>query len=93
MLSYRLKGPKDGPLLSFIKLAIEIVLTIVLAGVFQMTIKQFINVEPDEHIFKFLQAKFGISLTDDFDAKIRVATLISPFGSHVASTDPTGLPE
>ena len=26
--------------------------------------------QPDEHIFKFLQAKFGIAETDDFDAKL-----------------------
>jgi len=70
MLSFRLKGSKDGPFLSFIKLAIEIVLTIGLAAVFQITTKQFFNVEPDEHIFKFLQAKFKIAQTDDFDAKL-----------------------
>ena len=70
MLNYRLKGAKDGPILSFIKLAVEIVLTIGLAAVFQLTIKQFFNVEPDEHIFKFLQAKFQIAQTDDFDAKL-----------------------
>ena len=26
--------------------------------------------QPDEHIFKFLMAKFGIAETDDFDAKL-----------------------
>ena len=70
MLTYRLKGLKDGPLLSFLKLAIEILITIGLAVVNQIIIKQFFNVEPDEHIFKFLQAKFEIAQTDDFDAKL-----------------------
>lgn len=70
MLCYRLKGAKDGALLSFVKLALEIVITIALAALFQLVIKQFFNVEPDEHIFKFLQAKFQIAQTDDFDAKL-----------------------
>ena len=70
MLTFRLKGLKDGPILSFLKLAVEIVLTIGLAVLNQIFIKQFFNVEPDEHIFKFLQAKFEIAQTDDFDAKL-----------------------
>ena len=70
MLCFRLKGAKDGALLSFVKLALEIVITIALAALFQLVIKQFFNVEPDEHIFKFLQAKFQIAQTDDFDAKL-----------------------
>jgi hypothetical protein len=70
MLSFRLRKAKDGPIVSFIKLIIEIVLTIGLATVFQMGVKSAIAVEPDEHIFKFLLAKFEVAETDDFDAKL-----------------------
>jgi len=70
MLSFRLRKAKDGPIVSFIKLIIEIVLTIGLATVFQMGVKSAIAVEPDEHIFKFLLAKFELAETDDFDAKL-----------------------
>ena len=112
-LTYRLKKPKDGVVLSFIKLVLEIILTIAIAGGIQYVIKMLIqgmtNInprilrvvqtqsipffkidvgnsrirhgktvdfesqmtgQPDEHIFKFLQAKFGIAETDDFDAKL-----------------------
>ena len=101
-LTYRLKKPKDGVVLSFIKLVIEIILTIAIAGGIQYIIKMIIQGmtfndimvldlfrlslstkkiyiyqinsqmigQPDEHIFKFLQAKFGIAETDDFDAKL-----------------------
>ena len=71
MLSCRLRKVKDGAIISFLKLIIEIILTIALATIFQMGVKSAIAVEPDEHIFKFLLAKFEIAETDDFDAKER----------------------
>ena len=42
-LTYRLKKPKDGVVLSFIKLVIEIILTIAIAGGIQYVIKMFIQ--------------------------------------------------
>jgi len=69
-LTYRLRGPKDGVIAGFVKLALEIISTIGLAVCFQLVIKVFIKDQPDEHIFKFLMAKFGIAETDDFDAKL-----------------------
>ena len=42
-LTYRIRGQKDGVILGFIKLAIEIIFTIGLAICFQMIIKQFIK--------------------------------------------------
>ena len=42
-LTYRLKKPKDGVVLSFIKLVLEIILTIAIAGGIQYVIKMLIQ--------------------------------------------------
>ena len=42
-LTYRLKKPKDGVVLSFIKLVLEIILTIAIAGGIQYVIKMLIK--------------------------------------------------
>ena len=42
-LTYRLKKPKDGVVLSFIKLILEIILTISIAGGIQYVIKMLIQ--------------------------------------------------
>ncbi|XP_069491552.1 protein C-mannosyl-transferase DPY19L3 [Ambystoma mexicanum] len=62
---------KKGSLLSKLwKLVLHFGLVICLTFLVNYFIKRMLNLESDEHIFKFLKAKFGFGSTRDFDANL-----------------------
>ncbi|XP_030367716.1 probable C-mannosyltransferase DPY19L3 isoform X3 [Strigops habroptila] len=65
------KNLKKGPLLNRLgKLIFHVLLVLCLTLLINKFIKKILNLESDEHIFKFLKAKFGFGATRDFDANL-----------------------
>ncbi|XP_019391365.1 PREDICTED: probable C-mannosyltransferase DPY19L3 [Crocodylus porosus] len=62
---------KTGGLLNRLgKLFLHVLLVLCLTLLVNNFIKKILNLESDEHIFKFLKAKFGFGSTRDFDANL-----------------------
>lgn len=62
---------KTGNFLSRLsKLVLHFVLVLGLTFLVNITIKKILSIESDEHIFKFIKAKFGFGSTRDFDANL-----------------------
>ncbi|KAM4722999.1 protein C-mannosyl-transferase DPY19L3 [Rhinophrynus dorsalis] len=51
-------------------LSIHLLLVLCMTGIINKFIKNILNLQSDEHIFKFIQAKFGFGKTRDFDANL-----------------------
>ncbi|XP_027749348.1 probable C-mannosyltransferase DPY19L3 isoform X3 [Empidonax traillii] len=65
------KNLKKGGLLNRLgKLILHVLLVLCLTLLINKCIKKILNLESDEHIFKFLKAKFGFGATRDFDANL-----------------------
>ncbi|XP_064527331.1 protein C-mannosyl-transferase DPY19L3 isoform X4 [Pseudopipra pipra] len=65
------KNLKTGGLLNRLgKLILHVLLVLCLTLLINKFIKKILNLESDEHIFKFLKAKFGFGATRDFDANL-----------------------
>ncbi|XP_010224511.1 PREDICTED: probable C-mannosyltransferase DPY19L3 [Tinamus guttatus] len=65
------KNLKKGGLLSRLgKLLLHVLFVSCLTLLVNKLIKKILNLESDEHIFKFLKAKFGFGATRDFDANL-----------------------
>ncbi|XP_036606184.1 probable C-mannosyltransferase DPY19L3 [Trichosurus vulpecula] len=65
------KNLKTGSFLNRLwKLLFHLTLVLCLTIFLNSFIKQFLNLKSDEHIFKFLKAKFGFGATRDFDANL-----------------------
>uniref|UniRef100_A0A8B9HYX5 Dpy-19 like C-mannosyltransferase 3 n=1 Tax=Anser brachyrhynchus TaxID=132585 RepID=A0A8B9HYX5_9AVES len=65
------KNLKKGNLLNRLgKLILHVLLVLSLTLLVNKFIKKSLNLESDEHIFKFLKAKFGFGATRDFDANL-----------------------
>ncbi|XP_035749507.1 probable C-mannosyltransferase DPY19L3 isoform X4 [Egretta garzetta] len=65
------KNLKKGGLLNRLgKLILHVLLVLCLTLLMNKFIKKILNLESDEHIFKFLKAKFGFGATRDFDANL-----------------------
>ncbi|XP_027724009.1 probable C-mannosyltransferase DPY19L3 isoform X3 [Vombatus ursinus] len=65
------KNLKTGSFLNRLwKLLFHLALVLCLTIFLNSFIKQFLNLKSDEHIFKFLKAKFGFGATRDFDANL-----------------------
>ncbi|XP_076205291.1 protein C-mannosyl-transferase DPY19L3 isoform X2 [Aptenodytes patagonicus] len=65
------KNLKKGGLLNRLgKLILHVLLVLCLTLLINKFIKKSLNLESDEHIFKFLKAKFGFGATRDFDANL-----------------------
>ncbi|NXC45778.1 D19L3 mannosyltransferase, partial [Penelope pileata] len=65
------KNLKKGSLLNRLgKLILHVLLVSSLTLLVNKFIKKILNLESDEHIFKFLKAKFGFGATRDFDANL-----------------------
>ncbi|KAF7687993.1 hypothetical protein HF521_013999 [Silurus meridionalis] len=52
------------------KLALHAVLVLVLTLIINYSAKRVLQLRSDEHIFKFIKAKFGLGATRDFDASL-----------------------
>nr|XP_056718346.1 probable C-mannosyltransferase DPY19L3 [Euleptes europaea] len=62
---------KTGGLFSRLgKLFLHVLLVLCLTFLVNNFMKKILNLESDEHIFKFLKAKFGFGATRDFDANL-----------------------
>ncbi|XP_038662492.1 probable C-mannosyltransferase DPY19L3 isoform X1 [Scyliorhinus canicula] len=59
-----------GFVLRILKLLLHLVVVFSLTILTNNTSKKILGLESDEHIFKFLKAKFGFGATRDFDAKL-----------------------
>ncbi|XP_052651705.1 probable C-mannosyltransferase DPY19L3 isoform X3 [Harpia harpyja] len=71
MLPTAKKNLKKGGLLNRLgKLILHVLLVLCLTLLINKFIKKILNLESDEHIFKFLKAKFGFGATRDFDANL-----------------------
>ncbi|XP_049660633.1 probable C-mannosyltransferase DPY19L3 isoform X4 [Accipiter gentilis] len=71
MLPTAKKNLKKGGLLNRLgKLILHVLLVLCLTLLINKLIKKILNLESDEHIFKFLKAKFGFGATRDFDANL-----------------------
>lgn len=65
------KNLKTGTFLTRIgKLLLHLLLVFCLTLFLNNIIKKILNLKSDEHIFKFLKAKFGFGATRDFDANL-----------------------
>ncbi|NXC35537.1 D19L3 mannosyltransferase, partial [Campylorhamphus procurvoides] len=65
------KNLKKGGLLNRLgKLILHALLVLCMTLLINKCIKKILNLESDEHIFKFLKAKFGFGATRDFDANL-----------------------
>ncbi|KFP76883.1 PREDICTED: probable C-mannosyltransferase DPY19L3 [Acanthisitta chloris] len=65
------KNLKKGGLLNRLgKLLLHVLLVLCLTLLINKFIKKILTLESDEHIFKFLKAKFGFGATRDFDANL-----------------------
>lgn len=65
------KNLKTGTFLTRIgKLLLHLLLVFCLTLFLNNVIKKILNLKSDEHIFKFLKAKFGFGATRDFDANL-----------------------
>ncbi|ETE58176.1 Protein dpy-19-like 3 [Ophiophagus hannah] len=82
---------KTGGLLSRIgKLLLHVLLVLCLTFLVNNFIKRILNLESDEHIFKFLKAKFGFGATRDFDANLYLceeAFGLLPFNTFARLSD------
>uniref|UniRef100_A0A7M4E862 Dpy-19 like C-mannosyltransferase 3 n=1 Tax=Crocodylus porosus TaxID=8502 RepID=A0A7M4E862_CROPO len=71
MLPTAKRNLKTGGLLNRLgKLFLHVLLVLCLTLLVNNFIKKILNLESDEHIFKFLKAKFGFGSTRDFDANL-----------------------
>ncbi|XP_051485828.1 probable C-mannosyltransferase DPY19L3 isoform X4 [Apus apus] len=71
MLPTGKKNLKRGSLLNRLgKIIFHVLLVLCLTLLINKFIKKILNLESDEHIFKFLKAKFGFGATRDFDANL-----------------------
>ncbi|KAB5525937.1 hypothetical protein PHYPO_G00145940 [Pangasianodon hypophthalmus] len=52
------------------KLALHVVLVLALTLIINYSAKRVLQLRSDEHIFKFIKAKFGLGATRDFDASL-----------------------
>ncbi|XP_020618146.1 probable C-mannosyltransferase DPY19L3 [Orbicella faveolata] len=59
---------KDSFLVRVFKLGLNVIAVLLLAGGISFLIKVLMRIESDEHIFKFLKAKFGYGIGRDFDS-------------------------
>ncbi|XP_016067759.1 PREDICTED: probable C-mannosyltransferase DPY19L3 isoform X2 [Miniopterus natalensis] len=65
------KNLKTGSFLNRLgKLLLHLFMVLCLTLFLNNIIKRFLNLKSDEHIFKFLKAKFGFGATRDFDANL-----------------------
>ncbi|XP_054053544.1 probable C-mannosyltransferase DPY19L3 isoform X3 [Rissa tridactyla] len=65
------KNLKKGGLLNrLVQLILHVLLVLCFTLLINKFIKKILNLESDEHIFKFLKAKFGFGATRDFDANL-----------------------
>ncbi|XP_035376811.1 probable C-mannosyltransferase DPY19L3 isoform X1 [Electrophorus electricus] len=65
------KGLKTGGLFVRIaKLALHTLLVLALTLIINYSAKKILKLRSDEHIFKFVKAKFGLGATRDFDASL-----------------------
>ncbi|XP_044283651.1 probable C-mannosyltransferase DPY19L3 isoform X1 [Varanus komodoensis] len=82
---------KTGGLFSRLgKLFIHVLLVLCLTFLVNNSIKKVLNLESDEHIFKFLKAKFGLGATRDFDANLYLceeAFRLLPFNTFIRLSD------
>ncbi|XP_062817732.1 probable C-mannosyltransferase DPY19L3 isoform X1 [Anolis carolinensis] len=72
------------------KLFLHILLVLSLTFLGNNFIKKVLNLESDEHIFKFLKAKFGFGATRDFDANLYLceeAFGLLPFNTFMRLSD------
>ncbi|XP_074864940.1 protein C-mannosyl-transferase DPY19L3 isoform X2 [Carettochelys insculpta] len=85
------KTLKMGSLLNrFGKLFFHVLMVLCLTLLVNKFIKKILNVESDEHIFKFLRAKFGFGATRDFDANLYLceeAFGLLPFNTFARLSD------
>jgi len=58
----------DSFLVRVFKLVLNVIAVLLLAGGISFLIKVLMRIESDEHIFKFLKAKFGYGIGRDFDS-------------------------
>ncbi|XP_063169291.1 probable C-mannosyltransferase DPY19L3 isoform X3 [Candoia aspera] len=82
---------KTGGLFSRVgKLLFHVLLVLCLTFLVNNLIKRILNLESDEHIFKFLKAKFGFGETRDFDANLYLceeAFGLLPFNTFTRLSD------
>ncbi|XP_029464286.1 probable C-mannosyltransferase DPY19L3 isoform X2 [Rhinatrema bivittatum] len=65
------KHLKRGGLLSRLgKLFLHVLLVMSLTFIINGSVKKILHLQSDEHIFKFIKAKFGFGVTRDFDANL-----------------------
>ncbi|XP_038223912.1 probable C-mannosyltransferase DPY19L3 isoform X3 [Dermochelys coriacea] len=85
------KNMKMGCLLNRLgKLSFHVLLVLCLTLLVNNFIKKILNLESDEHIFKFLKAKFGFGTTRDFDANLYLceeAFGLLPFNTFARLSD------
>ncbi|XP_043382397.1 probable C-mannosyltransferase DPY19L3 isoform X2 [Chelonia mydas] len=85
------KNMKMGCLLNRLgKLSFHVFLVLCLTLLVNNFIKKILNLESDEHIFKFLKAKFGFGTTRDFDANLYLceeAFGLLPFNTFARLSD------
>ncbi|XP_073163930.1 protein C-mannosyl-transferase DPY19L3 isoform X2 [Lepidochelys kempii] len=85
------KNMKTGCLLNRLgKLSFHVLLVLCLTLLVNNFIKKILNLESDEHIFKFLKAKFGFGTTRDFDANLYLceeAFGLLPFNTFARLSD------
>uniref|UniRef100_A0A8C0QSK1 Dpy-19 like C-mannosyltransferase 3 n=1 Tax=Chelonoidis abingdonii TaxID=106734 RepID=A0A8C0QSK1_CHEAB len=85
------KNMKMGCLLNRLgKLFFHILMVLCLTLLVNNFIKKILNLESDEHIFKFLKAKFGFGATRDFDANLYLceeAFGLLPFNTFARLSD------
>ncbi|XP_077319457.1 protein C-mannosyl-transferase DPY19L3-like [Lithobates pipiens] len=64
------KNLRSGSLLRRLwNIAVHVVIVLLLATIINKSVKKVLNLQSDEHIFKFIQAKLGFK-TRDFDANL-----------------------
>ncbi|XP_065423224.1 protein C-mannosyl-transferase DPY19L3 isoform X6 [Chrysemys picta bellii] len=85
------KNMKMGCLLNRLgKLFFHVLMVLCLTLLVNNFIKKILNLESDEHIFKFLKAKFGFGATRDFDANLYLceeAFGLLPFNTFARLSD------
>ncbi|KAM9122229.1 protein C-mannosyl-transferase DPY19L3 isoform 2-T2 [Pangshura tecta] len=91
MLPTKKKNMKMGCLLNrLVKLFFHVLMVLCLTLLVNSFIKKILNLESDEHIFKFLKAKFGFGATRDFDANLYLceeAFGLLPFNTFARLSD------
>uniref|UniRef100_A0A8C8R6Y0 Dpy-19 like C-mannosyltransferase 3 n=1 Tax=Pelusios castaneus TaxID=367368 RepID=A0A8C8R6Y0_9SAUR len=85
------KNMKMGCLLNRVgKLFLHVLMVLCLTLIINNFTKKILNLESDEHIFKFLKAKFGFGATRDFDANLYLceeAFGLLPFNTFARLSD------